>query len=100
MWNLDSGFLSGIPDSLSCIPGSKAQNFGFHEQTFFRVPDSTGKNFTNSGIQVSAHGANEAIGQSGHNCTLAHCALGGGGVMAFLFCPEKTHSHFLQSSAR
>ena len=68
VWNLDSGFLSGIPDSLSCIPGSKAQNFGFHEQTFFRVPDSTGKNFTNSGIQVSAHGANDAVGQSGHNC--------------------------------
>ena len=64
MWNLHSGFVSGIPDSLRCIPGSKAQNFGFHRQTFFRVP-----NFPDSGIRVSVHDANDAIGQSAHNFT-------------------------------
>ena len=57
--------VSGIPDSLSCIPDSKAKdsdstskNFpdsGFHEQKFpafripqaniSRIPDFTGKNF-------------------------------------------------------
>ena len=32
---------NGILDSLSCIPDSKAQDFGFHKQTFrgFRNPD-------------------------------------------------------------
>ena len=25
---------SGIPDSLSCIPDPKAQDFGFHEQKY------------------------------------------------------------------
>ena len=32
-WNLDFGS-SGIPDSLSCVPDSKAQDSGFHEQNF------------------------------------------------------------------
>ena len=34
--------ISGIPDSLSCIPDSKAQYSGFHKQKFprFRNPDS------------------------------------------------------------
>ena len=34
--------VSGIPDSLSCIPESKAQDFVFHKQTFprFRNRDS------------------------------------------------------------
>ena len=34
--------VSGIPDSLSCIPDSKAQDFGFHKQNFygFRNPYS------------------------------------------------------------
>ena len=33
--------VSGIPDSLSCIPDSKAQDSGFHKQKFleFRNPD-------------------------------------------------------------
>ena len=33
--------VSGIPDSLSCIPDSKAQDYGFHKQKFlgFRNPD-------------------------------------------------------------
>ena len=43
-WNLDSGFLpvSGIPDSLSCISDSKAQDSRFHKQNFpeFRKLDS------------------------------------------------------------
>jgi len=62
--------VSGIPDTLSCIPDSKAKdldstskNFadpGFHEQIFpgfqisrakiSRIPDSTSKNFPNSGF--------------------------------------------------
>ena len=37
-WDLDSGFwvpiVSGILDSLSCIPDSKAQDSGFHNQNF------------------------------------------------------------------
>ena len=41
---------SGIPDSLSCIPDSKAQDFGFHEQKFpcLRNSDSLtwGEKFT------------------------------------------------------
>ena len=34
--------ISRIPDSLSCIPDSKAQDSGFHKQNFygFRDPDS------------------------------------------------------------
>ena len=43
-WNLDSSIqiVPGIPDSLSCIPDSKAQDFRFHRQTFraLRNPDS------------------------------------------------------------
>ena len=33
---------SGIPDSLSCIPDSKAKDFGFHKEKFsgFRIPQS------------------------------------------------------------
>ena len=42
-WNLDSGFqpiVSGIPDSLYCIPDSKAQDSKFHVYNFprFRIP--------------------------------------------------------------
>ena len=32
-------FVSGIPDSLSCIPDSKDQDFGFHKQKFPRIPE-------------------------------------------------------------
>ena len=34
--------VSGIPDSYTCIPDSKAQDSGFHEQKFprFRIPES------------------------------------------------------------
>ena len=46
-WNLDSGFqiVSGIPDSLSSIPDSKVQHFGFHKQNFpgFRSPQAWGE---------------------------------------------------------
>ena len=31
--------VSGIPDSLSCIPYSKDQDFGFHKQKFPRIPE-------------------------------------------------------------
>ena len=45
-WSVELGFwipiVSGIPDSLGCIPDSKAQKSGFHKQKFhtFRNPDS------------------------------------------------------------
>ena len=75
-WILDS-ILSRIPDSLSCIPDSKAQDSGFHEQNFpgfripqakftgFRipqakfplVPDSTSKISSGSGIRIPLHWA-------------------------------------------
>ena len=53
---LDSGFfvseiwiripiVSGIPDSLSCLPDSKAQDSGFHKQKFHAV----------SGIRIPFH---------------------------------------------
>ena len=32
--------VSGIPDSLSCIPDSKTQDPPFHEQKCARIPDS------------------------------------------------------------
>ena len=37
--------VSGIPDSLSCIPDSKVQHFGFHKQNFpgFRSPQAWGE---------------------------------------------------------
>ena len=51
-WNLDSvTILSGIPDSLNCIPDSKVQD-----------PDSTAKISRNqSGIQIPFHGANYSV---------------------------------------
>ena len=42
--------VSGIPDSLSCISDSKAQN-----------PDSTSKNFPDSGIPIPYHGARSFV---------------------------------------
>ena len=57
---VDSGFLSlsvelgfrilivrGIPDPISCIPGYRAQDCGFHKQ-----------NFPDSGIWIRLHGSN------------------------------------------
>ena len=41
-WNLDSRFQSfaefRIPDSLSCVVDSKAQDSGFHKQSFSGIP--------------------------------------------------------------
>ena len=34
-----SNRVSGIPNSLSCIPDSKAQDSGFHKQKFSRIPE-------------------------------------------------------------
>ena len=68
---------NGIPDPLSCIPDSKAQDSGFHMQifrwfripdanfsgfqipnaNFSRIPDSTSKNFPDSGIRIPLHWA-------------------------------------------
>ena len=32
--------VSGIPDSLSCIPDFNAQDSEFHKQKIFRIPES------------------------------------------------------------
>ena len=32
--------VSGIPDCLSCIPDSKAQDSEFHKPKIFRIPES------------------------------------------------------------
>ena len=68
---LDSGFfvseiwiripiVSGIPDSLSCLPDSKAQDSGFHKQKFHAV----------SGIRIPFHAVKTSY---------ASWSLGGGG---------------------
>ena len=62
--------VSGILDSLSCIPDSKTQDFGFQSlaefwipRAVFRIPgkprilDSTNKNVPDSGIWIPLYGA-------------------------------------------
>ena len=46
--------VSGIPDSLSCIPDSKAQDSGYHKQNFigFWIPQAN-LNFPHFGFRVS-----------------------------------------------
>ena len=44
--------VSGISDSYSCIPDSKAQDSGFHRQKKFKIQDSTCKNFPDTGIRI------------------------------------------------
>ena len=62
---LQSGFQSGlicIPDSLSCIPESKAQGFRFHSKISW-IPESVpSENFPESGILIPLHGANTSPG--------------------------------------
>ena len=48
--------LSGIPDSLSCIPDSKTQNSGFRKRKIYQIPDFTSKNFLRSGDGIPLHG--------------------------------------------
>ena len=49
--------VSGIPDSLSCIPDSKAQDSGFHSK-FFRDSEFHKKKFRGlRGIQIPLHWA-------------------------------------------
>ena len=43
-----------IPDSLNCIPDSKAQ-----DSRFSRIPDSTSETFPDSGIQIPSYGENQ-----------------------------------------
>ena len=47
--------INGIPDFLSCIPNSKAQDSGFHKHIFPRILDSVSKNFPESGIPTPLH---------------------------------------------
>ena len=60
-WNLDSGFripiLSRIPDSLSCIPDSKALDSRFLKEKCSWILESKSKNITDSGIRIPLHGA-------------------------------------------
>ena len=52
--------VSGISDSLGCIPDSKAQDFGFlqlysgFQSAGFRIPQA--QNFPDSGIRIPLHG--------------------------------------------
>ena len=48
---------SRIPDSLSCISDCKVQHSLLHKKKFFRIPDSTSKTFTDSGIRIPLQGA-------------------------------------------
>ena len=52
--------ISGIAivDSLSCIPDSKPQDSGFHNQNFPRLQNSTSKNYSDSGICIPLNEAN------------------------------------------
>ena len=43
-----------IPDSLNCIPDSKAQ-----DSRFSRIPDSTSETFPDSGIQIPSYVENQ-----------------------------------------
>ena len=62
--------VSGILDSLSCIPDSKTQDFGFQSLAEFwipravfripgkpRIPNSTGQNFPDPGSRIPLYGA-------------------------------------------
>ena len=48
--------VSGIPDSHTRIPDSKAQDSGFHKQKISKIPDSKCKNFPDSGIRIPLRG--------------------------------------------
>ena len=58
-WNLELGFrvpiVSGIPDSLSCIPDSKAQD---SPSKFSQILDYKSKNLLDSRIWIPLHEAN------------------------------------------
>ena len=67
---LDSRFLSvelgfripivtGIPDSLSCIPDTTESQDSRFTRKHFWIPDSTGKNFQDSGVRISLRGGKE-----------------------------------------
>ena len=49
--------VSKIPDSVRCIPDSKAQDSGFHEQKISWNPDSKNKNSLDSGIRIPLNAA-------------------------------------------
>ena len=48
---LRTPIVSGIPDSMSCIPNSKAQVSGFHKQKFPLLTRCPKQNFPDSGIR-------------------------------------------------
>ena len=52
---------SGIPDSMSCIPDSKANDIHIPQAKFTRIPDSTGKNYWDCGIRFPLHGAEQFL---------------------------------------
>ena len=66
---------NGIPDSLSYIPDSKAQDSGPHRQNFFRILDSTRKNFVDSRI-----GFPYMVRKSSLKMTISHLLRGPGTV--------------------
>ena len=62
--------VSGIPDSYTCIPNSKAQDSGFHKQKFprFRIPNAKISRILESGFLYM--GRNFPVGRTRKSFTL------------------------------
>ena len=62
--------VSGIPDSYTCIPDSKAQDSGFHKQKFprFRIPNAKISRILESGFLYM--GRNFPVGRTKKSFTL------------------------------
>ena len=52
--------ISGIPDSLSCIPNSKAQESGFYNSNF-QIQDFNSRAKTSWIALITVHGANSTV---------------------------------------
>ena len=59
--------VGGIPDSLSCIPDSKAQDFGFKSK-FSQILDPTRKTFLDSGMRIPLHQAASSLFPAFRSC--------------------------------
>ena len=59
--------VGGIPDSLSCIPDSKAQDLGF-KRKFSQILDPTGKTFLDSGMRIPLHQAASSLFPAFRSC--------------------------------
>ena len=68
-WNVDLqiAIVGGIPDSLSCIPDSKAQDLGFKSK-FSQILDPTRKTFLDSGMRIPLHQAASSLFPAFRSC--------------------------------